>query len=273
MPMNARTAAVLALLAGPWSAQAVAQDHIEFQTREDWALGPDRFTDQSAISVSPIPSVPVETLAAVMEALGPGAEVDAYARRDNLVYFSTTETIALPGGAGAAADEDVILWDGTVYGVAWDGSAHGVPPSADLDALHIESTSPLAFAFSLDVSANLAGPGVVGDEDLVRWDGSAFDPALVFDGSARGVPSGANVTGFSIQGPTRWQFSFDIPLALDGATFDDGDAVEYDPVAMKWNPVPYLGAAASGYPAGLDMADFETAGQPASSVRDWMLVR
>ena len=94
----------------------------------------------------------VKDMTALTTLLPAGANLDAvsYFTRGR-IYFSLDANTRI--SSTLYADEDILLWNGTAISMAWDGSANGLPDEANLDALDVVSEAPLAFSFSLDISA------------------------------------------------------------------------------------------------------------------------
>lgn len=226
---------------------------ITFTTSENFRAGGKTFLDNNvvaanttptfhAIHTSPLSPIPVS------------ADIDAWAVKNSLIYFSLAEDTRL--GATVYADEDVLRWNGSTIILAWDGSANGLPSSVDLDALDIRSTVPFTFSFSLDTAAVLPVVGRVEDEDLLTWSGSAFD-TIEFDGSARGIPATADLDGISKISNTRWLLSFNTDLRLGATVYEDADLIDFNPTTNVFAPTAYLDASARGIPAAVDIQDIE----------------
>jgi uncharacterized repeat protein (TIGR01451 family) len=98
-----------------------------------------------------------------------------------------------------------------------------------------------------------AVPGVPGphdDADIYSWDGSAF--ARLFDGSAAGLPAGADIDGMHVVDEDTFYLSFTGQLTLPGAgTNQDEDIVLYD--AGVWSL--YFDGTAVGLNGGSEDVD------------------
>ncbi len=137
--------------------------------------------------------------------------------------------IAYPG--------DVVRFDGAIYTLKFDASAEGVPDGTMTDAVAIVGSDLL---LSFDTTVTLAG-NTYDDEDLVRFDGSAF--TLFFDGSAQGVASGLDLdAAHYFESVSLLALSFDGSGALGGVVFDDEDVLEYDAGSGSWS-ITYDGSA------------------------------
>jgi len=172
-------------------------------------------------------------------------------RSDTKVYFSLEEDALI--GATVYADEDIILWNGSVFSLAWDGSASGLPSCVNLDALTVTSESPLEFLFSLDGNANLTGVGWICDEDVISFKtGVGFD-GLPFDGSEEGIPPQADLDGLAVLSSTEWLMSFDVPLVIGALSVDDADLVVWNPVSSQFGTSLWFDASANSVPDNVDL--------------------
>ncbi|MBK7952247.1 MAG: right-handed parallel beta-helix repeat-containing protein [Deltaproteobacteria bacterium] len=131
-------------------------------------------------------------------------------------------TIALTGGL-VARPGDVVAWDGTRHTRVFDAIAAGVPRGVRIDSV---SLAPEGLLLSFDTDVALDAALVVADEDLVRWDGSAFH--LAFDGSAHGLDSSLDVDGAQDQGGGTFLLSFDTSGLAGDVVFADEDVVVFD---------------------------------------------
>ena len=134
------------------------------------------------------------------------AKVDGYDRVDAThFYLSFAATTTAVPGLGLVDDEDVVLYANGVWSLWFDGGAHGLTATAqDLDAISVQGGS---LYFSTVGNAKL--PGVLGagdDADIYSWDGSRF--VRVWDASAAGLPSAANVDGYVRVDATHFYLSF-----------------------------------------------------------------
>ncbi|MBK7951792.1 MAG: right-handed parallel beta-helix repeat-containing protein [Deltaproteobacteria bacterium] len=147
---------------------------------------------------------------------GPGAE--------RLLSFDTA--VSLTAGV-VARPGDVVSWNGASHSIVFSAAAAGLPPGVRTDAV---SQSPGGLLLSFDTDVLLPGPLGVADEDLVRWNGSAF--SLVFDGSAAGLDRRLDVDGAQDLGGGRFLVSFDTGGATVDALnsplpFQDEDVLRY----------------------------------------------
>jgi hypothetical protein len=93
-----------------------------------------------------------------------------------LLSFDTTVDL---GGGLVAADEDLVVWDGSSFSLRFDGSAEGLDAALDIDAAQDLGGGVLAMSF--DTTGEVGGT-VFDDEDVLRFDGTAW--TIEFDGSA-----------------------------------------------------------------------------------------
>jgi hypothetical protein len=216
---------LIALTLMALAASLPAQD-VALSLDSTTSTGGTTYADQEVLARTGA-SAFVMDITGLTTALPANADIDAldYITPTN-VYFSLDAPTVLTG-PGLVEDEDIVNWDGASFTLAWDGSANGLPPGADIDALNVDGEGPLAFRFSLDAPAVLTGPGLVQDEDLVTWNGSAFT-GIVFPGSLAGVPANLDLDAFNDRGGVEWVISFDGPGTIDGVSFDDEDLVVFN---------------------------------------------
>ena len=169
--------------------------------------------DDLAGSVAAVafPGIPAAASLAAYQLLEDGAE---------LLVFDTT--LRLPGGL-TATPRDVVRLESGAYTLAFVG-ASVLPPGSAIDAVTTADDGDLLLSF--DVTVSLAGQAF-DDEDLVRLDEGAF--SLFFDGSARGVPPGADLDGAHRLQNDHLLLSFDVSGSVGGVAFADEDAVQFNP--------------------------------------------
>jgi hypothetical protein len=177
---------------------------------------------------------------------------------DALLSFDSTTS--LPGGV-TASPSDVVRWDGQTYSIELDGSDHAIPAGAQIDAIGVVQGDLL---LSFDVTVAL-GNVTAGDEDLVRLESTQPDVwTLFFDGSAQGVPSGADLDGADVlDGNGHLALSFDVSGSLGGVAFDDEDILDFDPGSGTW-AMRYDGSARHAALAAADV-DAVFAPEPAGA--------
>ena len=149
---------------------------------------------------------------------------------------------------------DVVAWDGTSHTRIFNSGGAGVPAGANLDALTVDGDDLL---LSYDVTIELGG-SVYADDDLVRWDGSAF--SLAFAGGAAGVPVSADLDAAHRLDDGNLLLSFDTGGLAGGVTFADEDVLEHDPADGTWE-LAYNGSAAHPAWAAADL-DALSVGEP-----------
>lgn len=109
-------------------------------------------------------------------------------------------------------------------------SLGGLPPGVDVDAYHEDSDG--ALLFSVDRAVSLSGGVTATPDDVVRLDAGVYSLAL--DGSAAGVPRGANLDALTRSPGGDLVVSFDVRVALPGAVAaDDEDLVAFDGTAWS----------------------------------------
>ncbi len=155
-----------------------------------------------------------------------GANVDGFARLDATRFYVSFAGDVRVNGLGTVQDEDVLLFDGTRWTTWFDGTARGLTSAAlDLDAISVVNGT---LYFSTFGSAN--PPGVRGDADdadVYRWDGRSF--SRVWDASARGLPTAANVDGLDVTDATHFALSFSTSTVAVPrlGTVQDEDVIRY----------------------------------------------
>ena len=100
----------------------------------------------------------------------------------------------------------------------------------DIDAFHLlPDDEGVVFSTSTDVTQGFGGIANIKNGDLVLWDGATatllFSELVGFGGPTN------NIDAFSILPNGNWLLSTDLNATLGGLFFQNGDIVEYDPVA------------------------------------------
>lgn len=189
-------------------------------------------------------SISIEMLDGLLE---PGVSVDAFHEEPSgRVLFSLDRTQDIPG-FGPAEPNDVLSLDENGLGRMFDGTFGGLPPGSNIDAVGRDDQSRLLLSF--DTTVVLDGL-VVQDEDVVRTEGRSY--ALVLDGSAAGLPGGADVDAVHFLAPDRLLVSLDIGGVVGGYAFADEDLLE---ISGSLEVTPYLDGSAAH--AGWGRADLE----------------
>jgi hypothetical protein len=165
------------------------------------------------------------------------------------VLFSIDIAASLPGGIDVSP-RDVVRWNGSIYSIEFAGAAHGIPAGTQIDAVGVIAGDLL---LSFDVTVTL-GNVTAADEDLVRLESTVPDVwSLYFDGSAQGVPVGADLDGADVLDASgNLALSFDISGSVGGVAFDDEDILEYAPNGGTWS-MRYDGSAAHATLAAADV--------------------
>jgi hypothetical protein len=167
-------------------------------------------------------------------------------------YASFSTDTPIPG-LGTVQDEDVVYFDGTRWSVWFDGTARRLTTSAlDLDAISVVGS---VLYFSTAGPANPPGVlGVADDADVYRWDGRTF--ARVWDGTAHGLGTAANVDGLDVTDPTHLWLSFaSATTQVAGCSpVQDEDVVRYD--GGRWS-VFFDGTARGLTTEALDVDAFD----------------
>lgn len=183
--------------------------------------------------------------------LPPGVDVDALSLIEGGgLVFSTS--VSFKAAGVAADDEDLVLLDQGVLSVVFDGSFYGLPETADIDAVHVESLDPLDVYYSVDTPTKM-GSVVFADDDIVRFDGGTHSivrlgASLLDDAAPR-----ADVDALVVD-PSNNQYviSVDVPIeSAPGRTAAEaGDLVLW----VNDSLLMFFDASASGLTAkGLDL--------------------
>jgi len=163
--------------------------------------------------------VVLENLGALPEA----ADVIGYSETTTNAKLLTFDTMVSLAGGVIARPGDVVSWNGAAYSIAFDAEAAGLPRGLEVDAVSVGYAGGLLLSFATD--ASLPGDLHVADEDLVRWNGSAFSLAL--DGSAAGMGRALDVDAVHDLGPTTFLLSFETGGSVGGVTFADEDVLRH----------------------------------------------
>lgn len=146
--------------------------------------------------------------------------------------FSTRGPSNPPGVAGAADDADLYGWDGGSPGafsrtLDLTATPYSLPAKARVDGFDRLDDTRFFLSFKR-ANTWVPGLGKVQDEDIVRWDGSAW--SVFFDGTAHGLRAGrADIDAFSVVAPKKIWFSTLGSVRLPGVTGtpDDADIYRY----------------------------------------------
>ena len=135
-----------------------------------------------------------------------GANVDGYERVDAThFYLSFSNTTTTVPGIGTVQDEDVVYYNAGTWSLYFDGSTHGLGTSGnqDLDEIAIVGTT---LYFSTAGDGTVPGVATPDDADIYSWNGTSF--ARVWDATAAGLATGANVDGLQVIDATHFYLSF-----------------------------------------------------------------
>jgi hypothetical protein len=222
--MRTRTQGLALALAALLALPAVAE---EISTDVTVDLGGTLAADEDVVedTAGTATKIDVGTLPAAADLTGysilPGGDV----------LFSIDIAASLPGGIDVTP-RDVVRWNGSTYALYFQGSDHAIPAGAQIDAIgFVEGDLLLSF----DVTVTL-GDVTADDEDLVQLASTSPDDwVLYFDGSAEGVPAGADLDGADlIDASGHLALSFDISGTAGGVDFDDEDVLEFAPSTHTW---------------------------------------
>lgn len=245
----AYTMALALLLALPAFAEEISTD-ITVDLGGTLAADEDVVEDIAGVATK----IDVGTLPAAADVIGysilPGGDV----------LFSIDIAASLPGGVDVTP-RDVVRWNGSLYEIYFEGADHSIPAGAQIDAIgFIEGDLLLSF----DVTVALDGI-TADDEDLVQLASTVPDDwVLYFDGSAEGVPAGADLDGADlIDSNGHLALSFDISGTVGGVSFDDEDVLEFTPGPDTWTK-RYDGSTAHAALAAADV-DAVFAPEPAAA--------
>jgi hypothetical protein len=175
------------------------------------------------------------------------------------ILFALDVSASLPGGVDVTP-RDVVRWNGSTYSVEFDGSDNDVPGGAQIDAIGwVEGDLLLSFNGTVAL-----GNVTADDEDLLQL--ASTQPAdwvLFFDGSAEGVPAGADLDAADlVDASGHLALSFDVSGSVGGLTFDDEDILEFAPQTDAWSK-RYDGSTAHAALAAADV-DAVFAPEPAA---------
>jgi hypothetical protein len=120
-----------------------------------------------------------------------GACIDAATvLADESIVFSLDIPVGL-GGIPFKA-HDLIIYDGSSFGLYFSGSDNGIPEAADLDGVWVSPSDEILL--SLDIPSSLDGLEV-NDKDIIKWSGGSF--SIYFDGFLAGLSEGSDVDALS----------------------------------------------------------------------------
>ncbi len=111
------------------------------------------------------------------------------------VAFVPSEDTVITGSPGLSlADQEVAGSDlGGFYQAQLTALTDALPAAASIDALDFVSSGEVYFSLSAD---GLLDGASFADEDVIWWDGASF--SVIWDGSAQGLPAGADLDALDV---------------------------------------------------------------------------
>jgi hypothetical protein len=253
-------AVACAVWAGVWSTSLAvpATNQIRYVTDIATQLRGTYYGDEQSISVSSGGAGKLLDLSGFSWADRVG--VDAVMVISNRIILSAD--VDLVEGANSFKRQDLLAFDPAtqVLSLYFNGAAAGIPENANLDAA--AWVSGATFLFSLDVSASLPGVGWVSDEDVIRWNGAAFQK--LYDGvTDLGIPEEADLDALYVATNSKVYFSLDRPARIGVVSGSERDVWVYTPPAG-----PCVLAFSSGFISrGADLTALD---EPIDSDGDWL---
>lgn len=160
---------LLAVAVGPRTSDGAENPRFMVSVDAATMLDATKVRDRDLVSIRQ-DGAGLQVMTAIGELLPDGVDLDALSLlHDNRGVFSTSVSFNAHGVE--ADDEDLVLYDYGSLSVAFDGSASGLPAAADLDAVHLVTLNPIEIYYSVD-SATRIGNLLVGDDDIIRFDGT-----------------------------------------------------------------------------------------------------
>lgn len=176
-----------------------------------------------------------------------------------IVSLDLSNDVAWTSGAATVDDEGVRRL--TIPATVSTIDLGALPGNVDVTAYHLLHDGRRLT--SLATFADLGGGVLAGPEDVVAWNGAVR--TLFFDGSAAGVPAGAQVDALGWMrsgGVSRTLLSFDVTVALPGGlTAEDEDVVAWN--GSTWTL--FFDGSAAGVATALDLDGFDR--DPVTGVR------
>jgi len=222
--------------------------------QEAVSLSPDTTVDLSGTIVAGQEVVSDDQAGTISEiSLGPvpeSSDVDGYHRTPSGSDLFSLDTGAELAGATTVTAADVIRFDGATATLEYDASAEGIPAGVIVDAITALESGNLLLSF--DTTVHLGDGLTVGDEDLVRFEGSGIY-TLFFDGSEQNVPEGLDLDGAAYRSEDdRLFLSFDGNGSLGEVNFSDEDILQFDRATSTFSTF-YDGSALHAGWAGADL--------------------
>ena len=193
-------------------------------------------------------------------------------------YLSfSNDNVNVPGlPTNGVQDEDVVYFNNGTWSVSFDGTSHGLSGNAalDIDAISLGNgatpppppppppTTP-AGPMSFSTQGNVNPQGVAGtadNSDIYRWSGTAHSRVVDATAAPYGLPTSANVDGYSGVDATHFYLSFaaNTTIARPGPdlTVRDNDVVYYN--AGTWQL--WFNGSTHGLGTTMNVADFAVEG-------------
>ncbi len=161
-----------------------------------------------------------------------GANVDGFDRVDATHFYMSFSSDTTVTGVGSVQDEDIVYYNNGIWSVYFDGTAYGLTANnLDIDAFNISGGVLYFSTLGNTNPPTLAGCPAVGgtadDADIYSWNGTCF--TRVWDATAAGLATGANVDGFVRVDATHFYLSFASDSAVPGlGTVQDEDVVFFN---------------------------------------------
>lgn len=165
--------------------------------------------------------------------------IPSAALAQSVVAASPDVTIQL-GAANVVTSDHAVAADNQLGIVALQNLGV-IPDSADVTGYADAGAG--TFLFSLDTTVSLGGSVVAAPGDVVSWNGASH--TILFDGSARGIPSGVQIDAIGFSNGLVLSFDTDVSLP-GGITAADEDLVKV--IGSSWTMV------FDGSTAGIDRA-------------------
>lgn len=155
----------------------------------------------------------------------------------NTLYLSFANTSLSVPGIGTVLDEDVLKYEGGTWSIWFRGATCGLnsSDSGDIDAVSVAGD---VVYFSTLGNLSVSGLGAADDADIYRWVRGAGTCTRVFDASAVGLPTNANVDGLHVDGGKYYlSFSRDAGTSVPGGlgTVQDESVIAYDTATLSWS--------------------------------------
>ena len=136
-------------------------------------------------------------------------------------FLSTDIPITI--GSNFFEERDIVQYDPPNFSLYLSSEAAlGIPLGVNIDALGFLGSD---IFFSVDIPTAINGVNYDG-RDLILYEGSDFSKLL--EGSSLGIPNTACIDAATVLEDGSIIFSLDIPVTLEGISFQPNDLVRYD---------------------------------------------